>query len=94
MVHGAPTVQNPVEIVSTRQIVMLRPGSAPWVVGGARLGPGVIRVITIFFQIDTLVCCGQVCHLPECMSLVMRKPLFGVSDQGRLKPACAATEAS
>ena len=27
------------------------------------------------------------------MSLVKRKPLFGVCDQGRLKPACAATEA-
>ena len=26
--------------------------------------------------------------------LVTRKPFFGVSDQGRLKPACAATEAS
>ena len=28
------------------------------------------------------------------MSLVTRKPVFGVCDQGRLKPACAATEAS
>ena len=27
------------------------------------------------------------------MSLVTRKPVFGVCDQGRLKPACAATEA-
>ena len=27
------------------------------------------------------------------MSFVNRKPVFGVSDQGRLKPACAATEA-
>ena len=25
------------------------------------------------------------------MSLVTRKPVFGVCDQGRLKPACAAT---
>ena len=38
-------------------------------------------------------------NLPEptgtdCMSLVTRKPVFGVSDQGRLKPACSATEAS
>ena len=28
------------------------------------------------------------------MSLVMRKPVFGVFDQVRLKPACAATEAT
>ena len=28
------------------------------------------------------------------VSLVTRKPLFGVSDQIRLKPACSATEAS
>ena len=28
------------------------------------------------------------------MSLVTRKPVFGVSDQVRLKPACSATEAS
>ena len=27
------------------------------------------------------------------MSFVTRKPVFGVCDQGRLKPACAATEA-
>ena len=27
------------------------------------------------------------------MSTVMRKPVFGVLDQGRLIPACAATEA-
>ena len=27
------------------------------------------------------------------MSLVTRNPVFGVCDQGRLKPACAATEA-
>ena len=30
----------------------------------------------------------------ENMSLVTRKPVFGVYDQVRLKPACAATEAS
>ena len=28
------------------------------------------------------------------MRLIMRKPVFGVSDQVRLKPACSATEAS
>ena len=28
------------------------------------------------------------------LSLVTRKPVFGVSDQVRLKPACAATEDS
>ena len=28
------------------------------------------------------------------MSLVTRKPVFGVFDKVRLKPACAATEAS
>ena len=28
------------------------------------------------------------------LSLVMRKPVFGVSDQVRLKAACAATEAN
>ena len=28
------------------------------------------------------------------MSPVTRKPVFGVSDQVRLKPACSATEAS
>ena len=27
------------------------------------------------------------------MSQVTRKPVFGVCDQGRLKPACATTEA-
>ena len=27
-----------------------------------------------------------------CMSLVTRKPVFGVCDHGRLKPACEATE--
>ena len=27
------------------------------------------------------------------LSFVTRKPVFGVSDQDRLKPACAATEA-
>ena len=27
------------------------------------------------------------------MSLVARKPVFGVCDHGRLKPACSATEA-
>ena len=30
----------------------------------------------------------------EYMSLVTRKPVFGVSNQGRLKQACSATEAS
>ena len=29
-----------------------------------------------------------------CMSLVTRKPVFGVSDQLRLKPDCSATETS
>ena len=28
------------------------------------------------------------------LSLITRKPVFGVCDQGRLKPACAATEVS
>ena len=28
------------------------------------------------------------------MSLITRKPVFGVSDQVRLKPACSATETS
>ena len=28
------------------------------------------------------------------LSLITRKPVFGVFDQVRLKPACAATEAS
>ena len=28
------------------------------------------------------------------LSLIMRKPVFGVCDPGQLKPACAATEAS
>ena len=28
------------------------------------------------------------------ISLVTRKPIFGVSDQLRLKPACSATETS
>ena len=32
-------------------------------------------------------------HTVMYMSLVMRKPVFKVCDQGRLKPACAATEA-
>ena len=37
-------------------------------------------------------------HLSEMtryhMSLVTRKPVFGVCDQVRLKPACSATETS
>ena len=28
------------------------------------------------------------------MNLVTRKPVFGVCDQGRLKPVCAATKTS
>ena len=32
--------------------------------------------------------------LKHKMSLIMRKPVFRVSNQVRLKPACAATEAS
>ena len=32
------------------------------------------------------------CNHPK-MSLVMRKPVFGICDQVRFKPACAATEA-
>ena len=46
---------------------------------------------------------GLICHLvwmhkymvkPDFLnlSLIMRKPVFGVCDQGRLKPVCAATE--
>ena len=30
----------------------------------------------------------------EDMSLLARKPVFGVSDRLRLKPVCSATEAS
>ena len=33
----------------------------------------------------------QGCFRYTCMSLVMRKPVFGVSDQVRLKPACSTT---
>ena len=39
----------------------------------------------------------HVCFKAGCvndMSLVTRKPVFGVCDQARLKPACSATEAS
>ena len=39
-----------------------------------------------------LVNCGAI--LVPYMSLVTRKPVFRVFDQVRLKPACAATEAS
>ena len=34
-----------------------------------------------------------ICNIWHKMSLVTRKPVSGVCDQGRLKPACAATEA-
>ena len=36
----------------------------------------------------------QVYHHHVNLSLVTIKPVFGVSDKVRLKPACAATEAS
>ena len=43
-----------------------------------------LRIITVDLSYDTI-------HVQ--MSLVKRKPVFGVLDQGRFKPACAATEA-
>ena len=42
--------------------------------------------------LDNRVSIVVICHLH--MSLVMRKPVFGVFDQGRHKPVCAATEAN
>ena len=42
-------------------------------------------------KVVLLFCCRYHCFYH--MSLVTRKPVFGVSDQVRLKPACAATEA-
>ena len=35
---------------------------------------------------------GQVVGMLHYMSLVVRKPVFGVSDQVRHKPGCTATE--
>ena len=35
----------------------------------------------------------QLGHLEHCLSLVVRKPVFRVCGQGRLKPACSVTEA-
>ena len=55
---------------------------------------------------STMLCSHKTCFCREIMiiiptslltlnmSLVTRKPLFRVSDQGRLKPACSATETS
>ena len=40
-----------------------------------------------------LSCGSSFCFvLCSCMGLIMRKPVFGVCDQARLKPACSATE--
>ena len=38
------------------------------------------------------MCWGDCNVYLECMSLVLRKPVFGVSDKVRHKPGCAATE--
>ena len=46
-----------------------------------RMGSGVTRLID-----KTLL------GIQENMSLVMRKPVFRVSDQGRHKPGCTGTE--
>ena len=35
---------------------------------------------------------GKFSHMEAQMSLVLRKPVFGVSDQVRHKPGCTATE--
>ena len=40
------------------------------------------------------VCTIKVGIIIHCMSLVARKPVYGVSDQVRLKPTCSATETS
>ena len=45
----------------------------------------------VFRRIHPEVNIWSVCHH---MSLVTRKPVFGVCDQVRLKPACSATETS
>ena len=37
---------------------------------------------------------GSGCGAGEQLSLVTRKPVFGVCDQVRHKPACATTEAT
>ena len=50
------------------------------------VGVQIFRIVTVVHVFDT-VPYFQV-------SLVMRKPVFGVQDQVRLKPACSATEAS
>ena len=36
---------------------------------------------------------GYHTQVQKGMSLVTRKPVFGVCDQARLKPACSASEA-
>ena len=45
---------------------------------------------------DCLLCSNteEKCFLYQHLSLVTRKPVFGVCDQLRHKPACAATETS
>ena len=62
-----------------------------------------ILVITTIF-LGNLQCCQfctvkyeklrhqKNCHKHPKMSLLMRKPVFGVFDQVRLKPVCSATE--
>ena len=53
-------------------------------------------IITFFgMSAETYLFFGALIYEPIIhMCLVTRKPVFGVSDQVRLKPACAATEAS
>ena len=36
--------------------------------------------------------CAKVCYLENDMSLIVRKPVFGVSDQVRHKPGSKTTE--
>ena len=49
--------------------------------------------------VDAHICCGCTSHIQNTypqfqMSLVTRKPVSGISDQVRLKPACSAKKAS
>ena len=41
---------------------------------------------------DTAVALSVLLDTPKYMSLIVRKPVFGISDQVRHKPGCTATE--
>ena len=50
-------------------------------------------ILKIFFYLSKKFYSHVVATFYEYMSFITRKPVFRVCDQGRLKSACAATEA-